>query len=212
MYEFIEDKESGTHRLDAKPCGGRREAQRWLPFVQFYLPVDAEGTASLPVATDFARRLLNDTRLHTQVSWPKVLALSEQVYASMRWAQADLTEAAKYIPQSDLDMYDHYKTRHGSSCAHEVRSAEKREDLPKVLWSPTTCKWSEVNDYHLLRPREPELFLGPNSKTLVFHVNATSFDAVENLEKLLLQLAKQYGLPRCFPDCEDEKFVDALRS
>lgn len=177
------------------------EHSRWtevrlLPFVQFCLPVDQSKTATVDQAMQFARTLLNDPRLHTMISWPEGLKLPDE---DLPLARVDMREAAKYISQSDLGLYWHSKSKHGSSCAHEIKIAASKGELGEAEWKTARKKWSEVNDYHLLRPRVPKLFLGPFSKTIVFGVNAIRFDGgVKDLEGLLIETAQQCGFPQSF--------------
>ena len=110
------------------------------------------------------------------------------------WVHADLTEAAKYIPEQDLAMYHHFKSKHGSSCAHEIKVAASPEGLAEVEWKPVQeGKWNEVNDFHLMRPRVPDFFLGAGSKTVVFGVNPAKYDGgIEDIEAYVLEKVKQF--------------------
>jgi hypothetical protein len=106
------------------------------------------------------------------VSWPKGLAppsgrIEQTVF---RLIQADLTVAKQYIPEADLELFQHFKSRHGTSCAHQIATATSNEPERR----PFPKQWSQVNDYHLLRPRVPDFFIGSQAQTVVFGVNATS--------------------------------------
>ena len=194
-------------RSCAMPCCFDHEQWtevRLLPFVQFCLPIGGEGIPTVAQAAEFARTLLQNHRLHTLISWPKDL----EVPNKMEWRQADLSTAT-YIPQPDLDLFAHYTSKHGSSCAYKVRTAPSRVELAFKAggWRTAGGRWSQVNDYHLLRPRVPNFFLGPEAKTIVFGVNSTTFEGVKDLETNILDIARQCGMSRCFPNPDIEEQV-----
>ena len=181
-----------------EPCWGDCQKfcmVRQLPYIQFCVPVESKGTANLAHAYMLAEALCKDQRVHTMVSWPKDLTIfcdSIELF-DIPWVRADLTEAAKYIPEQDLAMYYHFKSRHGSSCAHEIKIAASADELAEKDWQAVQeGKWSEVNDSHLLRPRVPGFFLGPGSKTIVFGVNAAKYEGgIEDIESYVLEKVKK---------------------
>ena len=162
---------------------------------QFCVPISRlAGTATINAVVNFAVELLEDKRLHTQISWPKDLELP----ACVPWTGAH-TCRSSYIPSADLDKFAHFKSHHGSSCAHEMRTASSKADLVGAKWIKTPGPISEVNDYHLLRPRMPEWFFGSEtSKNVVFGVNAVDWDDKLHLEEEILTNAKISRMPKCF--------------
>ena len=168
---------------------------RQLPYIQFCVPVESEGTATFVHAYQLAEALCKDERVHTMVSWPKgldIFADSIECFDA-GWTRADLTEARKYIPEEDLAAFHHFKSKHGTSCAHEMISRATLVDFITAEWRPVHDEWSEANDYHLMRPRVPGFFLGPGCKTVVFGVNAVSWDdGVESLEALIMEKVKEF--------------------
>ena len=168
---------------------------RQLPYIQFCLPVEGPGTATFVHAYRLAEALVADERVHTMVSWPKGLDIFTDSIErfNVGWVRADLTEAKKYIPEEDLAAFHHFKSKQGTSCTHEMISGATSVDFITAEWRPVHDEWSEANDYHLMRPRVPGFFLGPGCKTVVFGVNAVSWDdGVESLEALIMEKVKEF--------------------
>ena len=208
-FRWTYPSELAEQRAICRTCFRRTYARspelkeaRQMPYVQFCMPVQPHKTATLMQIQSFIRTLLSaTTHIHMQVSWPKGIfpAPEEEYSGPMPWVEADVTTAG-YIPKEDLDMYFHFKSPSGTSCAHENRTiGEQPEECGD--WSAAPGPWSEVNDFHLLKPRMPEWFLGSTSPTVVFGVNALSCSGgcIEGLEECLVDAAKMCGLPRCFP-------------
>ena len=182
--------------------------KRLLPFLQFCVPVEREGTVSAANALVLAKSLLRDERIHTMVSWPKHLEIHGQDARSydVPWTNADLKEAKKYIPEADLDEYNHFKSVHHTSSAHEIRSADSEWGLKWKQFEKLE-DWPEVNDYHLMSGRVPDWFLGRESRTVIIGVNAvfyTGKKAVENIEALVLEKARMAGFGKVFPDPDNK--------
>lgn len=186
--------------------------KRQVPYVQFCMPVDDEGDGLTTVcAARLIEALLEDDRVHVQVSWPKGLDI---LYMNVlrwgcKWTKADLTFAQTYIAQEDLDLFHHFKSLHGNSCPQEILTTSvatapgawsTEPDMADAGWRPIREDWSQVNDYHLLLPRVPDFFLGPGAKTVVFGVNAVKWDGgIEDMETFILNKVKALGLKKIYP-------------
>ncbi|KAK5744620.1 hypothetical protein LTR17_002015 [Elasticomyces elasticus] len=160
--------------------------RRKLAYVQFTLSIDHRKGITTATVKDFAARLLQDERIHALISWPRDIALP----STMFYVNANIS-TARYIPPHYLDMYQHIKSAHGTSCAYEIREAGLESDLSQAKWEQESGIWSEVNDYHLLEPRMPEWFFPSDAtKPFVFGVNAIEHAIELDIQLLILEAAK----------------------
>ena len=156
----------------------------------------------------FIHGLMMTKNIHTMVSWPKNVPLPPD-FMLKYWKEADLSTAL-YISEADLDMFKHFKSEHGTSCAHQVRRASCMHRLQKKEWANESSKWSEVNDFHLLRERTPDWLFGPMTATIVVGVNVIDWEDETNLEDLIVFAAKVSGFERRYVSPNDEDSIEEL--
>ncbi|KAK4950463.1 hypothetical protein LTR10_011445 [Elasticomyces elasticus] len=160
--------------------------RRKLAYVQFTLSIDHRRGITTATVKDLAARLLLDERIHALISWPRDIALP----STMPYVNANIS-TARYIPPHYLDMYQHIKSAHGTSCAYEIREAGSQSDLSHAKWEQESGVWSEVNDYHLIELRMPTWFFPSDAtKPFVFGVNAINHDVELDVQLLILEAAK----------------------
>ena len=133
-----------------------------------------------------------------------------------------VTSAEKYIAQEDLELFHHFRSRHGTSCPQEILSTSKpttpgaypiAPDQGESGWRSIREDWSQVTDYHLLLPPVPDFFIGPEAKTAVFGVNAVKWEGcIEDVENFVLDKVKALGLKKAYPTLPITKNRDKDRS
>lgn len=173
---------------------------RQLAYIQFCLPVDSEGTASSLQAWHLLAILTKDPRIFTLFAWPKDLPVTETEEVRVKRGRANLRVAKTYVPQSDLEEYEHFKSE-GKLLTHGLRVGATEAELEHAQWFPAKEGWSDVCDYHILRPRVPDGFLGRGPKTIVVGVFLKQFAGLGegSLQRYVLLQAKKAGFPKAFP-------------